>query len=93
MKYIKLKKIESMHGNLRTDEVTGMTPNMPTVGNAFFMYADPLDAGAEVDGIPVVARYIHTSIVQEVTEHKDGEISFKTANSIYTLNVTGEHNG
>jgi len=93
MKYVTLKKIESMHENLRTDEVVGMTPNMPTVGNAFFMYADPLDPEAKVDGVPVNARYIHTSIVQEVTEHKNGEISFKTANSVYSLTVTGEHNG
>lgn len=92
MKYVILKKIESMHKNLRTDEITGMTLNMPTVGNTFFMYADPLDTDAKVNGVSVNTRYIHTSIVQEVIEHKNGEISFKTANSVYTLNITGEHN-
>ena len=85
MKYITLKKIESTHSNLRTDEVVGMTSALPKVGESFFMYTDkPLDPQMSM-------RAIRTSIVQEVKIVED-EIVFKTVNSMYSIIVTGEHN-
>jgi hypothetical protein len=81
--YVTLKKIESNHNNLRTDEVTGITHNLPEVGERFFMYAEALEEGD--------VRHIYTSPIKEVRE-VDNEIVFKTENSVYSLIVDGEHN-
>lgn len=81
--YVTLKKIESNHNNLRTDEVSGIAHTLPTVGKPFFMYAKALEEGD--------VRYIHTSPVAEVRT-LENEIVFKTENSIYSLIVSEEHN-
>lgn len=83
MLYVTLKKIESTHENLRTDDVTGVTHTLPEVGKSFFMYAKALEEGD--------VRYIHTSPVQEVRMVED-EIVFKTENSVYSLIINEEHN-
>jgi hypothetical protein len=82
MMYVTLKRIESNHSNLRTDEVSGIAHSLPTVGKRFFMYAEALEEGD--------VRYINTSAVQDVQSVED-EIVFKTENSLYSLVVTGEH--
>ena len=84
MIYITLKKIESTHKNLRTDEVKGGCYYLPEVGSRFAMYTDkPLDPDMDM-------RFVYTSVVQEVRTVED-EIVFKTENSIYSILITGEH--
>ena len=72
-----LKKLESTHNNLRTDEVQGLAPELPVVGKRFFMYADPIN--------PIASqRYINTSSVKEI-QRKGEDLIVKTENSTYIL--------
>lgn len=78
MFYVTMKKIESTHKNLRTDEVKGLTPELPQVGKHFFMYSN------EVLTPDTNIRYIYTSPVRDMRSNDD-EIVFRTENSVYTL--------
>lgn len=90
MYYVTLRKIESSHNKLRTDEVEGLAPELPESGKRFFMYADALELD-EVDA----KRYVHTSVVQKVVKRGD-DLVFHTENSTYCLTditkASGEEN-
>lgn len=75
---ITLKKIESTHNNLRTEEVLGLAPQLPKEGKQFFMYTNPLDPEKDL-------RYVHTSTVSSVNYTEEGTIVFRTNNSLYEL--------
>lgn len=78
MYYITLNKIESTHKNLRTDVVNGVAPELPVVGQRFFMYSD------EVLTEATNVRHIYTSVIASVDNQGD-DIIFKTENSLYML--------
>lgn len=75
---VTLKRIESLHDNLRDDEVTGLAPELPKLGGRFFMYAEAKDRNSDI-------RYIRTSEVQSMELLSGGSIGFKTQNSMYEL--------
>lgn len=75
---VTLKKIESSHNNLRTDEIEGMTLSMPELDKTFFMYT-------ESSFTPDATRFILTSPVKEMRSLSENEILFKTLNSVYVL--------
>lgn len=77
MYYVKLKKIESTHNNVRTDLIDGLAPELPEAGKRFFMYAETLDPLMD-------ARYIQTTVVQKVQETDEGLV-ITTENSVYLL--------
>lgn len=85
MPHIVLKKIESNHDNLRTDEVTGFTVEMPKIGHSFTMFAKSLDGDSSA------YRHIRTSEVISAVESGD-ETVFRTHNSIYSIKVIGGEN-
>lgn len=79
---VRLTKIHSLHNNLRTDTIEGVTNNLPETGSSFIMFAEGLDFGT---------RVITTSLVQNV-EQIGNEYLFRTLNSAYKLEVLGEAN-
>lgn len=76
-----LTRIESIHSNLRTDEVFGETKDLPMIGKSFVMSADPINENAFI-------RVIETSPVKEVRHHtEEGSLEFWTNNSHYGLQI------
>lgn len=85
MRLVRLDKIASTHGNLRTSSMQGIIPDMPAVGNCFSIFGEGLKFGN---------RVIHTSPVLFVSEEcLDGQgyrnIIFDTENSSYMLTFLG----
>jgi hypothetical protein len=78
MYLIKLKKIESTHENLRTDEINGMSHDLPEVGQSFTLIADPLERANPHK------RVVTTTPVVKVTK-TGNEMVFETANSVYSI--------
>lgn len=73
----RLTRLNSVHRNLRTDEIVGGCPEKPRVGASFGMTASPLDPDAHV-------RLVDTTKVIKVTPSEEGRvIEFETKNSIY----------
>lgn len=77
-----LRRIESVHDNLRTPEVTGTCSSLPTKNVDFIMVAPALTPGAAI-------RYVHTTPVTDV-KLVAGKFLFKTANSTYELELVDE---
>lgn len=78
---VKLTKIESNHGNLRTNEVEGLSWDLPTIGDNFSVIGDSLTEGMD-------ARVVTTTEIKSV-EHFDTHCIFKTLNSTYKLEILG----
>jgi len=76
-----LTKVESNHNNLRTNEIEGLTLELPTVGKGFNMSGEPLDKAMSV-------RVINTTEIKEI-EGSENDFTFKTLNSTYKLKVLG----
>lgn len=76
---VRLKKIESSHTKLRTNEVVGITNELPTVGESFALVGESLTKGMD-------ARLVHTTEIQSV-DLKDSKYTFKTHNSTYELEI------
>jgi len=72
-----LKKIESNHNNLRTNEVEGVF-SLPQVGEAFILFGKGLDFGT---------RLIFTTPVKNFNEKN---MTFTTENSTYFLTIEEE---
>lgn len=83
MPYVTLKKIESSHDNLRTDEVYGFATLMPEEGSGFMMFSKSLTGDD-------LARVIKTSKITSVENVGDDEIVFRTQNSTYLIQVHPE---
>lgn len=77
-----LKKIESNHNNVRTNETEGQTLALPEVGKNFSLVGASLTPG-------LTHRVITTTEIKEVETQGDGSYIFKTLNSTYGLVVTG----
>jgi hypothetical protein len=73
----KLKRIESVHANMRTSEMPGYFFQLPAVGERFKIFGQPIDSAAEF-------RVISTSEVWHV-QHLPGVVRFATQNSSYEL--------
>jgi hypothetical protein len=80
-----LKKIESNHTNVRTNETAGRVIDLPTVGKYFVLVGESLTPGMD-------ARCITTTEVKSV-EQLDKVYKFKTLNSTYELEVVSESEG
>ncbi len=79
----RLTRLNSVHQNLRTDEVVGSCDHEPVVGQRFIMTAAPLNPDASV-------RWIETTEVAERTDLVKGQtIEFKTLNSDYKWEFLG----
>ncbi len=76
---VKLTQIESTHDIVRTKITEGKTYALPTVGECFQLFADPLDKSMGY-------RDLRTSYVQSVVEDKNG-FTFKTLNSTYRVEL------
>ncbi len=73
----RLTRLNSVHRNLRTDEIVGGCPYAPVAGAPFIMTSTPLDPAADV-------RLIETTRVTKTTFSGAGRvIEFETKNSIY----------
>jgi len=81
---VKLKKIESTHNNLRTDNIEGKTTRIPEIGHPFQLFAESLTEGGDF-------RSVTTTKIQE-SEYKEDSRTFvfKTLNSLYELEVLDE---
>ena len=75
-----LKKIQSNHNNLRTNEVEGYTLTLPKTGISLVLTGESLTPG-------MTARLVHTTEIKEVEKTSDKEFVFKTQNSTYQLTV------
>lgn len=74
---VKLTKLSDNQNALRTNEVIGITDELPVVGKSFVMTGEGLEFGT---------RMIWTSEVMKLNE--DG--SFNTQNSVYKVEVLEE---
>ncbi len=73
----RLTRINSVHQNLRTDEIVGGCPEAPRMGALFLMTAKSLDPAKHV-------RLVETTRIVKVTSSEEGKvIEFETKNSIY----------
>ena len=73
----RLTRINSVHRNLRTDEVEGDCFGRPVEGVPFNMTGAPLDPDSTI-------RIVQTTDVIETISSQDGlSIEFKTQNSTY----------
>jgi hypothetical protein len=79
---VKLTKVESNHNNLRTNEIEGITQELPSVGKSFQLVGESLTQGMN-------ARIVYTTEIQFV-ENMGNEYMFKTLNSTYKVEVLGE---
>lgn len=76
-----LSRIESVHENLRTNEVQGLTDTLPEIGKPFKLVGESLTPGR-------TGRLIYTTPVKEVRLHpEEGSLEFWTENSHYGLQV------
>lgn len=81
---VKLKKIESTHNNLRTNEIEGKTTHIPEVGHPFQIFGESLTEGNDF-------RCVTTTEVKESEYKEDSRIfTFKTLNSLYELEILDE---
>lgn len=78
---VKLTKIESNHNNLRTNEIEGVSLDLPEVGKSFYLVGESLTEGMD-------ARVVTTTEIKSL-EKTDNEYTFKTLNSTYKLEVLG----
>jgi hypothetical protein len=83
-----LKRIQSNHNKLRTDEVIGVCYESPKVGDSFIMYAESLELKG---GTRVVYT---TPVLSVVWDPPDGSqrvigCTFTTQNSTYHLDMVG----
>jgi len=76
---VRLKKLASIHSNLRTDIIEGECNFLPALHHSFLMFAPPLDPAMGV-------RSIQTSQITEI-EQAGKHYGFRTANSTYELEV------
>lgn len=84
-KTVVLARVESSHGEVRTDTVGGWCERLPEVGQQFLLVGPPLE---RPDGF----RIVRTTAVEKImhcSEKTGGVqvITFSTRNSIYTLEV------
>jgi hypothetical protein len=78
--HVTLKKIESNHNNLRTNEITGVCHKLPEVGGNFILLStEVLTPGTNM-------RRVTTSEITEV-RFVENDIVFKTQNSLYSLTI------
>ncbi len=77
-----LTKVESNHTNLRTNEMEGLTADLPEVGKEFLIFGKSLTEGLST-------RMIHTTVIKEIEKNSEDEMTFKTQNSTYKLKVLG----
>lgn len=74
---IKLVRIRSAHQNVRTNEVVGVTEDLPKVGSRFIMFGAPVDPKFDI-------RMIETSVVTAV-DRDTLPVTFRTQFSQYRL--------
>lgn len=79
---VKLIKVRSNHSNVRTDEIEGVTADLPEAGKPFVLVGESL--AFEGGG-----RIIQTTTIEKVEQLGD-EYLFHTANSTYKLEVLNE---
>ena len=73
----RLTRLNSVHRNLRTDEIVGGCSGRPVTGAPFIMTSTLLDSNAHV-------RLTETTRVTKTTSSEAGKvIEFETKNSIY----------
>ena len=73
----RLTRLNSVHRNLRTDEVVGICPFKPRVGVPFMLSGKPLNPNAHV-------RLVETTKIIKATPSEEGKvIEFETENSVY----------
>jgi hypothetical protein len=76
-----LSRLESVHENLRTDEVEGRTHSLPEIGKSFSLTGKSLTEGC-------TARAVITTEVKRIRLHpEEGSLEFWTENSHYGLQV------
>lgn len=68
---VQIRKLQSSHNNLAKEVYTGITEDLPTVGQIF-----------EMDN-----EFLYTTTVLAVRKINDFEYSFGTKNSLYFLTV------
>ena len=73
----RLTRLNSVHRNLRTDEIVGECPYAPVKGAPFYMSASPLDPAADVRSI------VTTRVTKTTSSEAGGVIEFETKNSVY----------
>lgn len=77
----KITKIVSTHNNLRTNDMVGVTPQIPEVGKFFSIFGESLSFKGGM-------RAITTTLVQESNfDSATKTFTFKTENSTYTLEI------
>ena len=77
-----LKKIESNHTNLRTNEIEGRTLSLPEISKNFVLVGESLTPGLD-------ARVVTTTEIKSI-EQSGKKYTFKTLNSTYELEVLAE---
>lgn len=78
----RLTKISDNSNGLRSNGVVGYFHAPPMIGFNFWMFAESLTPGMD-------HREIRTSLIENVSE-ENGSLIFKTANSVYMLEIFEE---
>lgn len=83
---VKFTKVHNNHNRVRTDEIVGITKNLPKEGEIFVLIGEGLEFGT---------RVVNTSPVKMLLENENnpGEYLLHTeSGSIYQVNILGEVN-
>ena len=80
MYLVKFKKIKNDHNRLRTDEVEGVTRELPTVGKSFVIIGEGLEFGN---------RCVNTSPLKKVEEIENGYRLHTASGSLYEVELLG----
>lgn len=88
----RLTRIESIHNNLRTDEIVGLTEKLPTKGEPFTIESDALFPVPHISQLDQY-RLISTTVVLDINFQNKNELLFRTANSKYFLEVLARVEG
>lgn len=79
---VKLTKLSDNQNSLRTNEVEGISDELPVIGRPFRLVANPIVEGAD-------ARLVITSEIKNI-EKTENQYVFNTLNSQYKLEILSE---
>jgi hypothetical protein len=76
-----LSQVSESETGIRGLEIEGEFEFLPEVGRGFQIFGKPINSAADV-------RMVWTSRVQKIVDSEPGKTTFKTENTLYTLEYT-----
>ncbi len=78
MYHVKIKKISNNENAMRTNEIEGISKDLPKIGQVFMLIGEGLEFGH---------RLFNTSEIKEVIELNQSKYKIITLNSVYEIDI------